>query len=79
MQNKNSNLLETNLLEFPQENEIGYLMTKSNCFFLAQGYQENQSKMAQLKLELKEQNFTLQKLSSVTISKGKNPFIKNSL
>ena len=31
---------------------LNYLMTQSQCFFLIQNYQENQSKMQKLKTEL---------------------------
>ncbi len=71
--------LESNTFGFYQENEIEYLMTKSNCFFLAQSYQENQAKIAQIKIEMKKHNFQLQKLSSITVSKAKNLFVENSL
>lgn len=74
---KNQNF-ESHTFGFYQENEIEYLMTKSNCFFLVQSYQENQTKIAQMKVEMKKHNFQLQKLSSVMVSKAKNFFIENS-
>jgi hypothetical protein len=61
-----------------RENELEYLMTKSTCFLLVQSYQENQTKITDLKTELKKYDFSLQKLPIISLSLADNVFIKNS-
>lgn len=53
-------------------------MTKSTCFLLVQSYQENQTKITDLKTELKKYDFSLQKLPIISLSLADNVFIKNS-
>lgn len=57
---------------------LHYLMTQSQCFFLIQNYQENQSKIQKLKTELNQHNFQFQKLPTVSLSQAADPFFHNS-
>lgn len=69
---------QESLQESLDQTGVTYLFSESKCILLLQSYQEDQFKLRELRSVVKKYNFRLQKISYLTLSKGKDFFVRNS-